>query len=39
MNKLKEKSNYYEDIKREIEYFNKNYSYQPKLEDVAFHVK
>lgn len=39
MNKLEEKSRYYEDIKNAIEYFEKNYSYQPKLEDVASHVQ
>jgi len=38
MNKLEEKSKYYQVIKKAIEYFDKNYSYQPKLEDVAFHV-
>lgn len=39
MNKLEEKSKYYEDIKKAIEYFDENYSSQPKLEDVASHVK
>lgn len=39
MNKLEEKSKYYEDIKNAIEYFDENYSNQPKLEDVASHVK
>jgi len=38
MNKLKEKSKYYEDIKKAIEYFDKNYTYQPKLEDVSLHI-
>lgn len=36
--KLEEKSRYYEDIKKAIEYFDKNYIYQPKLEDVASYV-
>ena len=38
MNKLEDKSKHYLDIKKAIEYFDKNYSYQPKLEDVALHV-
>ncbi len=38
MNKLEEKSKYYEDIKKAIEYFDKNYTYQPKLEDVSLHI-
>ena len=38
MNKLEEKSKYYEDIKKAIEYFDKNYLYQPKLEDIASYV-
>lgn len=38
MNKLEDKSRYYEDIKKAIEYFDENYSYQPKLEDVALHI-
>lgn len=38
MNKLEDKSKYYLDIKKAIEYFDENYSYQPKLEDVASHV-
>lgn len=38
MNKLEDKSKYYVDIKKAIEYFDENYSYQPKLEDVALHV-
>lgn len=38
MNKLEEKSKYYQDIKRAIEYFDDNYSYQPKLEDVCAHI-
>lgn len=38
MNKLEDKSKYYRDIKKAIEYFDENYSYQPKLEDVASHV-
>lgn len=39
MNKLEEKSKYYDDIKNAIEYFDANYSSQPKLEDIASHVK
>lgn len=38
MNKLENKSRYYNDIKKAIEYFDENYSYQPKLDDVALHV-
>lgn len=38
MNKLANKSKYYVDIKKAIEYFDKNYFYQPKLEDVASHI-
>ena len=38
MSKLEEKSRYYEDIKRAIAYLDENYSYQPKLEDVASYV-
>lgn len=38
MNKLEDKSRYYKDIKKAIEYFDENYSYQPKLEDVASYV-
>jgi len=38
MNKLEKKSNSYVDIKKAIEYFDKNYSYQPKLEDAASYV-
>jgi len=38
MNKLENKSKYYEDIKKAIEYFDENYSLQPKLEDVASYV-
>jgi len=38
MNKLEDKSKYYEDIKKAIEYFDENFSYQPKLDDVASHV-
>jgi len=38
MNKLEDKSKYYEDIKKAIEYFDDNFSYQPKLDDVASHV-
>ena len=38
MNKLEDKSKYYEDIKKAIEYFDENYSFQPKLEDVASYV-
>ena len=37
-NKLEEKSRYYEEIKKAIEYFDKNYTCQPKLEDVASYV-
>ncbi len=39
MNELEIKSKYYEDIKKAIIYFDENYSNQPKLEDVALHVK
>ena len=39
MNTLKEKSAYYQEIKKAIEYFDENYSAQPKLEDVASHIK
>lgn len=38
MNKLENKTKYYEDIKKAIEYFDQNYSYQPKLEEVASHI-
>ncbi len=38
MNKLEEKSKYYEDIKKAIEYFDKNYSTQPNLDDVAKYI-
>lgn len=38
MNKLENQSKYYEYIKKAIEYFDENYSLQPKLEDVASHV-
>ncbi|WP_044415793.1 bifunctional helix-turn-helix domain-containing protein/methylated-DNA--[protein]-cysteine S-methyltransferase [Halarcobacter anaerophilus] len=38
MNKLENKSRYYNDIKKAIEYFDENYSYQPKLDDVALYV-
>lgn len=38
MNNLEDKSKYYEDIKKAIEYFDENYLYQPKLEDVASYV-
>lgn len=38
MNKLEDKSKYYLDIKKAIEYFDENFKYQPKLEDVASHV-
>lgn len=38
MKKLEEKSKYYEDIKKAIEYFDENYSEQPKLGDVAKHI-
>ena len=38
MNKLEEKSKYYEDIKKAIEYFDKNYVYQPNLEEVSSYV-
>jgi len=38
MNNLENKSKYYLDIKKAIEYFDKNFKYQPKLEDVAAHV-
>jgi AraC family transcriptional regulator of adaptative response/methylated-DNA-[protein]-cysteine methyltransferase len=37
-NKLEEKSKYFEDVKKAIEYFDKNYIYQPKLDEVAAHV-
>lgn len=39
MNNLEQKSKYYEDIKRAIEYFEENYHNQPKLEEIALHVK
>ncbi|WP_419765178.1 MAG: methylated-DNA--[protein]-cysteine S-methyltransferase [Arcobacter sp.] len=38
MKKLEEKSRYYEDIKKAIEYLDENYLYQPKLGEVAAHV-
>lgn len=38
MKTLEEKSKYYQNIKKAIEYFDENYSYQPKLEDVANYV-
>jgi len=38
MNKLEDKSKHYLDIKKAIEYFDENYTYQPNLEDVASHV-
>jgi AraC family transcriptional regulator of adaptative response/methylated-DNA-[protein]-cysteine methyltransferase len=38
MNKLEDKSKYYEDIKKAIVYFDENYTYQPTLEEVASHV-
>ncbi|MGB5918521.1 bifunctional helix-turn-helix domain-containing protein/methylated-DNA--[protein]-cysteine S-methyltransferase [Arcobacter sp.] len=38
MNKLEEKSKYYEDIKKAIEYFDENYSNQPNLDEVAKHI-
>lgn len=38
MNKSENKSKYFEDIKKAIEYFDQNYSSQPKLEDVASHL-
>ncbi|RXJ81152.1 methylated-DNA--[protein]-cysteine S-methyltransferase [Arcobacter sp. F2176] len=38
MNKLEEKSKYYEDIKKAIEYFDENYSEQPNLDDVAKYI-
>lgn len=38
MNKLEDKSKHYLEIKKAIEYFDKNYSFQPKLEDVSSHV-
>lgn len=38
MNNLEDKSRYYKDIKKAIEYFDENYSYQPKLDDVASHI-
>lgn len=37
-NKLEEKSKYYEDIKKVIEYLDKNYIYQPGLDELAAHV-
>ena len=39
MNELEVKNRYYEDIKKAIEYFENNYSVQPKLKDVASHAK
>jgi AraC family transcriptional regulator of adaptative response/methylated-DNA-[protein]-cysteine methyltransferase len=39
MNTLEEKSKYYEDVKHAIEYFDANYTNQPKLEDVASYLK
>ena len=39
MNRLEEKTKHYESIKKAIEYFDENYSYQPKLEEVCAHVK
>jgi AraC family transcriptional regulator of adaptative response/methylated-DNA-[protein]-cysteine methyltransferase len=38
MNKLEEKSKYYEDIKKAIEYFDENYSNQPNLDDVSKYI-
>jgi len=38
MSKLRIKSRHYEDIKKAIEYLDKNYVNQPKLEDVAAHI-
>jgi len=38
MNKLEDKSKYYEEIKKAIEYLDENYSYQPKLEDISSHI-
>jgi len=38
MNNLEDKSKYYEDIKKAIKYLDENYSYQPKLEDIASHI-
>lgn len=38
MNELEDKSKHYEDIKKAIEYFDENYSSQPKLDDVASYV-
>lgn len=39
MKNLEQKSKHYEDIKRAIEYFEANYHNQPKLEEIALHVK
>lgn len=38
MNQLQIQSKHYESIKKAIEYFEQNYSYQPSLEDVASHI-
>jgi len=38
MNNLENKSKYYETIKKALVYFEDNYEYQPKLEEVATHI-
>lgn len=39
MDELQTKSKHYENIKKAIEYFDKHYSSQPNLKDVASHVE